>query len=187
LAVDGPVEPEGGEHYDRGIEPRLSRVEHDVRDLKDTLADLKTIVVRMDAKLDAVLPHLATKADVANLENKLVAMGADMDLRFGAVDAKFDAVDAKFEAMDAKFEAMDAKMDAKFDAMDAKMDAKFDAMDAKMDAKLGVMDARLEATLPHLATKADLADKPSKTYMWGILAALLTACACGLAALAVLK
>jgi uncharacterized protein YicC (UPF0701 family) len=180
LAVDGPVEPEGGEHYDRGIEPRLSRVEHDVRDLKDTLADLKTIVVRMDAKLDAVLPHLATKADVANLENKLVAMGADMDLRFGAVDAKFDAVDAKFEAMD-------AKMDAKFEAMDAKMDAKFDAMDAKMDAKLGVMDARLEATLPHLATKADLADKPGKTYMWGILAALLTAYACGLAALAVLK
>ena len=167
--MDGPVEPEGGEHYDRGIEPRLSRVEHDVRDLKDTLADLKTIVVRMDAKLDAVLPHLATKADVANLENKLVAMGADMDLRFGAVDAKFDAVDAKFEAMDAK------------------MDAKFDAMDAKMDAKLGVMDARLEATLPHLATKADLADKPGKTYMWGILAALLTAYACGLAALAVLK
>ena len=160
--MDGPVEPEGGEHYDRGIEPRLSRVEHDVRDLKDTLADLKTIVVRMDAKLDAVLPHLATKADVANLENKLVAMGADMDLRFGAVDAKFDAVDAK-------------------------MDAKFDAMDAKMDAKLGVMDARLEATLPHLATKADLADKPGKTYMWGILAALLTAYACGLAALAVLK
>ena len=142
----------------------------------------------MDAKLDAVLPHLATKADVANLENKLVAMGADMDLRFGAVDAKFDAMDAKksstkFGTMDAEFDAADAK----FEAMDAKMDAKFDAMDAKMDAKLGVMDARLEATLPHLATKADLADKPGKTYMWGILAALLTAYACGLAALAVLK
>ena len=68
------------------------------------------------------------------------------------------------------------------------------------------------ATLPHLATKADVADvrtelrdvrtelkddiaevmvslaeKPTKTYMWGILAALLTAYACGLAALAVLK
>jgi hypothetical protein len=89
-----------------------------VRDLKDTLADLKTIVVRMDA----VLPHLATKADLAT-----------------------------------------------------------------MDAKLGAMDARLAATLPHLATKADLADKPGKTYMWGVLAALLTAYACGLAALAVLK
>ena len=32
-----------------------------------------------------------------------------------------------------------------------------------------------------------LAEKPGKTYMWGVLAALLTAYACGLAALAVLK
>ena len=32
-----------------------------------------------------------------------------------------------------------------------------------------------------------LAEKPSKTYMWGILATLLTAYACGLAALAILK
>ncbi len=56
----------------------------------------------------------------------------------------------------------------------------------------------LLATLPHLATKAEvsdlkgeltaaLAEKPSKTYMWGVLAVLLTAYACGLAALAVLK
>lgn len=47
--------------------------------------------------------------------------------------------------------------------------------------------ARIEATLPHLATKADLAEKPSKAYLWGVLAVLLTAYASGLAALAVLK
>jgi hypothetical protein len=35
--------------------------------------------------------------------------------------------------------------------------------------------------------KTGLADKPSKTYMWGVLTALLTAYACGLAALAILK
>ena len=68
--MDGPVEPSGGGHYDPGLEQRLSRVEHDVRDLKDTLAELKTIVARtdarlgaMEAKLDATMPHLATKAD----------------------------------------------------------------------------------------------------------------------------
>jgi hypothetical protein len=49
------------------------------------------------------------------------------------------------------------------------------------------IEAMLSATLPHLATKADLAEKPSKTYMWGILAVLLTAYACGLAGLAILK
>jgi hypothetical protein len=46
--------------------------------------------------------------------------------------------------------------------------------------------AMLTATLPHLATKAELADKPGKTYMWGILAVLLTAYGLGLASIAVL-
>jgi hypothetical protein len=54
-------------------------------------------------------------------------------------------------------------------------------------AELKVMVARIDAQIPYLATKADLADKPGKAYMWGILAALLTAYACGLAALSVLK
>jgi hypothetical protein len=71
--------------------------------------------------------------------------------------------------------------------------------------ELKIMVARIDAQIPYLATKAEiaelevklgdkisglevkLADKPGKTYMWGILAALLTAYACGLAALAVLK
>ena len=121
-ALDEPVEPGSGGRYGPDTEPRLSRVEHDVRDLKDTQADLKSIVTRIEAKLDAVLPHLATKADLAATQSDLINMRATLD-----------------------------------------------------------------ATLPHLATKADLADKPSKTYMWSILAALLTAYACGLAALAVLK
>jgi hypothetical protein len=54
-------------------------------------------------------------------------------------------------------------------------------------AELKVMVARIDARIPYLATKADLADKPGKAYMWGILAALLTAYASGLAALAVLR
>jgi hypothetical protein len=64
---------------------------------------------------------------------------------------------------------------------------------------------RIDAQIPLLATKAEivelearmerrfgeqdakLAAMPSKTYMWGILGVLLTAYACGLAALAILK
>jgi hypothetical protein len=64
-----------------------------------------------------------------------------------------------------------------------------DIKDILVELKVAVvrMEAKLDATLPHLATKADLADKPGKAYMWGILAALLTAYACGLAALAALR
>ena len=100
------------------MEQRLSRVENDVREVKDSLVELKAMFARMDERLE----QLATKADVA-----------------------------------------------------------------KVESRLDVMDARLDATLPHLATSAGLAEKPGKTYMWGILGVLLTAYACGLAALAVLK
>jgi len=68
----------------------------------------------------------------------------------------------------------------------------------RMEAAIIRIETTLAATLPHLATKVDLAqlegrleaklaDKPGKGYMWGILAVLLTAHACGLAGLAVLK
>jgi hypothetical protein len=57
---------------------------------------------------------------------------------------------------------------------------------------------RIDATMPHLATKAELAvlgsdlraelaDKPSKTYMWGVLGVPIIAYAAGLAALAVIR
>jgi hypothetical protein len=74
------------------------------------------------------------------------------------------------------------------------------------------IDTRIETQFPYLATKAEIAELeahmerrfgeverrfgaqecrltvlPTKTYMWGILGVLLTAYACGLAALAVLK
>src|SRR5271165_3928013 len=78
-ALDEPVEPASGERYGPDIEPRLSRVETEVRDLKDTQAELKSIVARIEAKLDAVLPHLATKADLAPTQSGLATMQATLD------------------------------------------------------------------------------------------------------------
>ncbi len=81
----------------------------------------------------------------------------------------------------------------------------FNARNRRIEDTLIELKTMIAVTLPHLATKADLADartelkediaeikvglaeKPSRTYMWGILAVLLTAYACGLAGLAVLR
>jgi hypothetical protein len=60
------------------------------------------------------------------------------------------------------------------------------------------VETALTTILRYLAAKADIAElrvelrgefaeKPSKTHLWGVLAVLLTAYACGLAALAMLK
>ena len=53
-------------------------------------------------------------------------------------------------------------------------------------AQMLPMIIRIDATVPHLATKAELAEKPGKVYLWGVLSVLLAAYAAGLAAVAVL-
>lgn len=99
---DTPVERTGREPYDPGLEPRVSRLEDDVNDMRATLSRLEISVAEIKAMLTATLPHLATKAELVEL-------------------------------------------------------------------------------------RAEVAEKPSKTYMWGVLTALITAYAAGLAALAIVR
>jgi hypothetical protein len=80
----------------------------------------------------------------------------------------------------------DRRMEARISRLEGDMRDVKSAV-ARLEATTIRIEAMLAATLPHLATKAELAEKPGKTYMWGILAVLLTAYACGLAGLAVLK
>jgi hypothetical protein len=44
----------------------------------------------------------------------------------------------------------------------------------------------IDATLPYLATKAELADKPSRAYLWGVMGAMVGAQAVALAAAALI-
>jgi hypothetical protein len=115
--ADTPVEHKADDPYHRELETRVSRLEDDVRDVKATMGRLELLVTEIKATLDATLPHLATKAELAELRTEL------------------------------------------------------------------------KGELAHMRTelKVGLAEKPSKSYMWGVLTALLTAYACGLAALAILK
>jgi hypothetical protein len=57
---------------------------------------------------------------------------------------------------------------------------------ARLEPMIIRIDERLTSTLPHLATKAELADKPGKTYLATAIGVLLVACAAGLAGLAAL-
>ena len=53
-------------------------------------------------------------------------------------------------------------------------------------ARLEPMIVSINAQMPHLATKAELADKPGKVYLAGAIGVLLVAYAAGLAGLAAL-
>jgi hypothetical protein len=89
------------------------------------------------------------------------------------------------------------RLDDRMGTLEERMGRLEDRM-SRIELAVAEIKAMLAATLPHLATKAEVAelrtemvagfaDKPGKTYMWGILAVSLTAYACGLAGLAVLK
>jgi hypothetical protein len=64
---DAPVDRADPPAYDPGHETRISRLEEDVRDVKATLAQMVPTIVRIDSMLTATLPHLATKAELAEL------------------------------------------------------------------------------------------------------------------------
>ena len=127
---DAQVEPRDDHPYP-ALEVRVSRLEIDVHEMRATMGRLELLVTEIKATLDATLPHLATKAEVADL----------------------------------RVETADLRAEWKQDIGQLRTD---------------MADMRTEL-------KTDLAEKPSKTYMWGVMAALLTAYACGLAALAILK
>jgi chromosome segregation ATPase len=228
--VDGPVEPASEGPYTPDFGTRLSRVEVEVRDIKDTLGDLKTMVARMDARLDAVLPHLATKADLAEVQRATTAELADV--RTGLADVRTEVAQVRSEVAQVRTEVAEVKTDVaqvKTEVSQVKTDVaqvstevahvkteisqvrtevaqvRSEVAESRLTAKADIAELRLATTTEisqlRVAIQTELgevkdgladvrvalAEKPSKTYMWGILAALLTAYACGLAALAVLK
>jgi hypothetical protein len=57
---------------------------------------------------------------------------------------------------------------------------------ARLEPMIIRIDERLNTTFPHLATKADLAEKPSHAYLWGVMAAMVGAQAVALGAAALI-
>ena len=102
-------------------------------ELREGLSDVLEegpVTTLMDSLPPMDWHELATKTDLAALEER-------MDTKFERVDAKFDALrvemDARFTEMDARFTEVAARfteVDAKFEAVDAK----FDAVEARITA-----------------------------------------------------
>jgi ribosomal protein L29 len=162
---DTPVASHDGGPYDLLMEARVSRLEEEMREVKAVLPRMEAAIIRIETTLAATLPHLATKADIADLRTELKADYADL-----RTETKADYAELRTEL---KGDYTGLRSELKADHADLRSEMKADHASLKSELKSDI--ARLDA------------DKPGKAYMWGILAVLLTAYACGLAALAVLK
>ncbi|HTB47645.1 MAG TPA: hypothetical protein VK741_28765 [Acetobacteraceae bacterium] len=134
-------------------------MEQDMGDVKSILGQMVPLIVRIDATLTATLPHLATKAELQS------AFGT-LDGKIGAVVGNIGTLDGKIGSLDGKIGSLDGKI-------------------GSLDGKIGDLRSEMHGELGKL--RAELAEKPSKTYLWMVLGVLIMAYAAGLAGLAVLK
>lgn len=68
--------------------------------------------------------QLASKTDVAVLEQRFDRLEEMLGLRFDAIDGRFQVVDQRFEQVDQRFEQLDGRLD--------RMDRRFETMDDRM-------------------------------------------------------
>ena len=128
---DTTIEPAGGSPYDRPVEPRVSRLEEQMSDLKPILS-----------RIEAILPHLATSAQLAELRG-------DIDLKLarfaGEFDAKFERLSGDFNA---KLESFSGNFNAKLESFSGGFNAKLEGFSGGFNAKLegfsGDFNAKLE-------------------------------------------
>jgi hypothetical protein len=95
-----------------------------------------------------------------------LATKAELQSAFGTLDGKIGAVVGNIGTLDGKIGSLDGKI-------------------GSLDGKIGDLRSEMHGELGKL--RAELAEKPSKTYLWMVLGVLIMAYAAGLAGLAVLK
>jgi hypothetical protein len=142
---DTTIEPQAGGPYDPPLGPRVSRLEENMSDFKATCA-----------RIEAILPHLATSAQLAELRG-------DFDVKLTRFAAEFDAKLERFSTgFDAKLERFGAGFDAKLEQFGSGFDAKLDRLGTGFDAKLERNTNDLAAALKQ--SSADLNARIERLY-----------------------
>jgi chromosome segregation ATPase len=143
---------------------RVSRLEEDVGEIKAALRRIEPMMVQMLA----VIPHLATKADLK----------ADI----GSVRDEMHSL-----RTDLKDDMNSLRTELKDDMNSLRMELKDDMNSLRADMKADMNSLRIELKDEINDVRVALADKPSRAYMSGIVTAMVGAFACGLGGLAILK
>lgn len=91
------------------------------------------------------------EARVSRLEDRMVDISATL---------------SELRASTGRLEAGFARLEAGFDRLTTGC--------SRVETGLTVLEARFDATIPHLATKEQIAMLPTKIYMWGVLGVLVT-------------
>jgi len=176
---DNPVEPTDRDPHDPGLEVRVTRLEGDMREVKGTLGQMVPVLTRIDATLTSTLPHLATKAELADLRSELTsALSATRSETASAISAM------RLEAANTRSELVGMIAELRSEAANTR--SELVGMIAELRSEAANTRSDLVGMLAEL--RAMVAEKPSKTYLWAVLgvlvAAMVASYGAGLAAIA---
>lgn len=124
------------------------------------------------------LPHNQDMTTITRdeLDAKLSATEARVDLRAANMDARFSQVESQLSQMLTKMDARFEAMDARFASMDARMDARFESMETKMAARFAVIEGKvshMDATMSDLKLDVREGRKESRSVGLGLILAII--------------
>ena len=107
---------------------------------------------------------VATKHDLAGLEER-------MELRFARVDDRFDRVDDRFQVVDDRFGRLEERIDDRF----ARVDERFDSLEERAGFRFQAVDDRINTVASDLraAFEHELRAQ-TLTIMFGLVSVVLT-------------
>ncbi len=106
---------------------------------------------------------VATKHDLANLEQRMELRFARVDDRFAAVDSRFDRVEERFNVIDERFNLLDERFNGVEERFKG-LDWRFDALDDRISAATSDLRAAFEHELRSQTT----------TMVFGLVSVVMT-------------
>ena len=103
--------------------------------------------------------QVATRSDIAVLDQRFDRLEELLGLRFDAIDERFKLVDQRFEQIDQRFEQIDQRFE--------QIDQRFEQIDQRfeqIDGRLGRMDRRFETTDDRMYGLQDVIRDQLRTY-----------------------
>jgi hypothetical protein len=110
----------------------------DVEDILKRLGNVETDVSELKSKASAILatiPHLATKADVADVRSAVAELRAEMLSEFGSVRTE----------MSSEFGSMRAEMSSEFGSVRTEMSSEFGSVRTEMSTGFGALRTEMAA------------------------------------------
>ena len=140
---------------------RFDRVDRNLQQLREDLADVKQQGVRNADNIDGLHERLnqldrKIESEIGSLRGEMLRRFEQVDARFEQVDARFEQVDARFERVETEISTLRGDMNARFEAVDARFEAidrRFDELEQRLNDKI---DSKIDGLRTEMNHKFDV-------------------------------